>query len=104
VRVAAGGVAPIPLLLTGTADALRGTRPEARTIRRALAVLAAEITPIDDVRGSAAYKRALLGHLLVAALTDGRPDLAAEVLDLPGPLGRSRTSPDTTPVPTGGVR
>ena len=107
-RIAAGGVAPIPLLLTGTADALRGTRPEARTIRRALAVLAAEITPIDDVRGSAAYKRALLGHLLVAALTDGRPDLAAEVLNLPGPLpgplGGSRTSPDTTPVPTGGVR
>jgi xanthine dehydrogenase small subunit len=103
-RIAAGGVAPIPLLLTGTADALRGTRPEARTIRRALAVLAAEVTPIDDVRGSAAYKRALLGNLLVAALTDGRPDLAAEVLDLPGPLGRSRTSPDAPPVPTGGVR
>ena len=84
-RIAAGGVAPIPLLLTRTADALRGTRPESATIRRAVAVLADEITPIDDVRGSAAYKRALLGHLLVAALTVDRPDLAAEVLDLPGP-------------------
>ena len=70
-RIAAGGVAPIPLLLTRTADALRGTRPDSATIRLAVAVLAAEITPIDDVRGSAAYKRALLGHLLVAALTAG---------------------------------
>ena len=29
-RIAAGGVAPIPLLLTRTADALRGTRPDVR--------------------------------------------------------------------------
>ncbi len=39
-RIAAGGVAPIPLLLTRTADALRGTRPEVGVIRRAVAVLA----------------------------------------------------------------
>jgi xanthine dehydrogenase small subunit len=103
-RIAAGGVAPIPLLLTRTAEVLRGTRPDVRTIRRALAALAAEVTPIDDVRGSAAYKRALLGHLLVAALTDGRPDLAAEVLVLTGPPGRSRPSLDTPPVPTGADR
>jgi xanthine dehydrogenase small subunit len=89
-RIAAGGVAPIPLLLTRTADVLRGTRPDAADIRRALSVLPDEIAPIDDVRGSAAYKRALLGHLLVAALTAGNPDLAAAVLDLTGP----RSGPD----------
>ena len=103
-RIAAGGVAPVPLLLTRTAHALRGTRPEAATIRRAVAVLAAEIAPIDDVRGSAAYKRALLAHLLVAALADDRPDLAAEVLGPPGPLDRSGTSPEAQPVPTGPTR
>jgi xanthine dehydrogenase iron-sulfur cluster and FAD-binding subunit A len=103
-RIAAGGVAPTPLLLTRTADALRGTRPDSATIRLAVAVLAAEITPIDDVRGSAAYKRALLGHLLVAALSDGRPDLAAEVLNLPGPLGPTRPSPDAQPAPMGRAR
>ena len=74
------------------------------TIRRAVAVLADEITPIDDVRGSAAYKRALLGHLLVAALTVDRPDLAAEVLDLPGPRDGSGTFPDARPVPMGPAR
>jgi xanthine dehydrogenase small subunit len=103
-RIAAGGVAPIPLLLTRTADALRGRRPEVGAIRGAVAVLASEITPIDDVRGSGAYKRDLLGHLLVAALTDGRPDVAAQVLDLPGPVDRSGTAPDRQLVPTGPAR
>ena len=74
------------------------------TIRRAVAVLGDEITPIDDVRGSAAYKRALLGHLLVAALTVDRPDLAAEVLDLPGPRDGSGTLLGRTPVPMGPAR
>ena len=104
-RIAAGGVAPIPLLLTRTADALRGTSPDAQVIRRAVAVLADEVTPIDDVRGSAAYKRALLGHLLVAALTEGNPRLAAAVLErsrppiAPGPSGPpDRPGP---PVPPG---
>jgi xanthine dehydrogenase small subunit len=96
-RIAAGGVAPIPLLLTRTAAAVRGARPDAAVIGGAMAVLADEVTPIDDVRGSAAYKRALLGHLLVAALTAHRPDLASEVLGL---RGQPRTSPDAQLAPT----
>jgi xanthine dehydrogenase small subunit len=103
-RIAAGGVAPIPVLLTRTSDVLRGAQLAAPTIRRAVAVLATEVTPIDDVRGSAAYKRALLEHLLVAALTDGRPDLAARVLDLPDPVEGSRTAPDRQPAPMGRAR
>lgn len=82
-RLAAGGVAPTPLLLTNTADALRGRRADLSTIRAALAVLSEEVAPIDDVRGSAAYKRALLGHLLVAALSGDDADLAAEAIGLP---------------------
>ncbi|HSO04083.1 MAG TPA: hypothetical protein VLQ92_06350, partial [Candidatus Limnocylindrales bacterium] len=58
--------------------------------------LADEVTPIDDVRGSAEYKRALLTHLLLAALTDGHPSLAAEVLGLPAPLP-APTSPPVLP-------
>jgi xanthine dehydrogenase small subunit len=85
VRIAAGGVAPIPLLLARTADVLRGMQPDGATLRRALVVLAGELTPIDDIRGSTDYKRALLGHLLVAALTADDHDLAVEVMDLPWP-------------------
>jgi CO/xanthine dehydrogenase FAD-binding subunit len=51
-----------------------------------MAVLAEEISPIDDVRGSKIYKRTLLGHLLVAALTDGDAHLAAEVIAPAGSL------------------
>jgi xanthine dehydrogenase small subunit len=83
VRIAAGGVAPIPALLRRTAAALEGRPADAATGRRALAVLAGEVAPIDDVRGSAAYKRALLRHLLVAALDARAPGLAAQVLPPP---------------------
>jgi len=62
---------------------MRGRRIEVATIRAALAVLSEEVAPIDDVRGSAAYKRALLGHLLVSALSGDDADLAAEAIGLP---------------------
>jgi xanthine dehydrogenase small subunit len=86
IRIAAGGVAAFPLLLPATADTLRGRRIDVAAIREAMAVLAEEISPIDDVRGSKIYKRTLLGHLLVAALTDGDADLAAEVIAPAGSL------------------
>lgn len=68
VRIAAGGVAPVPILLAATAEELLGTRVDATVMWRALAAMDAEIAPIDDLRGSAEYKRALLGHLLVSAV------------------------------------
>ncbi|MCU0301419.1 MAG: FAD binding domain-containing protein [Candidatus Nanopelagicales bacterium] len=80
VRVAAGGVAPTPLLLVRTAAALEGAAGEVDRARVALGVLGAEIAPIDDLRGSAAYKRALLGHLLLAALDRWHPGVATAVL------------------------
>jgi xanthine dehydrogenase small subunit len=80
VRVAAGGVAAVPLLAVRTAALLEGADVQAATARDAGAVLAAEAAPIDDVRGTAAYKRALLVHLLLAALDRWRPGMAAAVL------------------------
>jgi xanthine dehydrogenase small subunit len=72
-RLSAGGVAPVPLLLARAAKALQGCptagAPEAlpQALRQALELAQEEIAPISDVRGSAAYKRRLLKHLLVAA-------------------------------------
>ena len=66
VRFAAGGVAPVPLVLRRTAAALAGAPITAATIRTAVAAARAEASPIDDLRGTAAYKRALLGHQLIA--------------------------------------
>jgi xanthine dehydrogenase small subunit len=65
-RISAGGVSPIPLLAAQTADFLRGKRISPEVIQEAAAVLANEIAPISDVRGSAEYKKQLMQHLLFA--------------------------------------
>ncbi len=68
VRFSAGGVAPVPLLLSDVAAALTGRPATVATVQAALPVLDDAVTPIDDVRGSARYKRDLLRHQLVAHL------------------------------------
>jgi xanthine dehydrogenase small subunit len=80
IRIAAGGVGATPLLLPRTAAMLGGDLSDVAVLRSAWAVLAAEVSPIDDLRGSAAYKRSLLQHLLLAALDDAAPGLAQRVL------------------------
>jgi xanthine dehydrogenase small subunit len=94
--LAAGGVAPVPLLLARASEALRGCEagPEAlpQGLRRALGLAQEEIAPISDVRGSAPYKRRLLKHLLVAAFLRLLPaefpeETALALLD--GPAGEA---------------
>jgi xanthine dehydrogenase small subunit len=59
--ISAGGVAPIPLYLARTSEAL-----VSGGARAALDAAMTEISPISDVRGSAEYKRRLLRRLLTA--------------------------------------
>jgi len=66
--LSAGGVAPIPMRLKATEAFLRGRSVTADTARRAADIARGEITPISDVRGSADYKRLLLGQLVIAHL------------------------------------
>jgi xanthine dehydrogenase small subunit len=62
-RIAAGGVGPVPLLLAGL-ESFRGRTPDADFVA-ALAKTAQDAArPIDDIRGSAEYKRLLLGQLM----------------------------------------
>ncbi len=64
-RVSAGGVGPTPFLVAGL-EAFHGRKPDAATAE-AIAKAAMEAArPIDDIRGSAAYKKALLGQLVRA--------------------------------------
>jgi carbon-monoxide dehydrogenase medium subunit len=59
VRIALGGAGPVPLRALQAERALVGRRLDDAAIREA-AVLAAESTdPLDDLRGSAEYKRAM---------------------------------------------
>ena len=65
-RISAGGVAPVPLLLRKTSAALCGRSLCEALVAEAVESACAEVSPIDDVRGSAEYKRDLLGRLVCA--------------------------------------
>jgi xanthine dehydrogenase iron-sulfur cluster and FAD-binding subunit A len=64
VRVALGSVAPTPIRARVTEAALEGVPPTAEVAAVAAATLAAEIAPIDDVRSTAEYRRAVAGRIL----------------------------------------
>lgn len=66
IGLAVGGVAPIPLFLRETCGFLSDRRLSPETLREAFKIAQSEISPIDDVRGSAAYKRLLTRQLLRA--------------------------------------
>ena len=69
-----GGVAPIPLYLHQTSQALRGRTLDLETAFEAVRLSQQEIAPITDVRGSAEYKRLLARQLLIAHFVTLFPD------------------------------
>ena len=56
-RVALGAVGPTPVRAQAVEDAIAGQRPSAGLFANAAALVRDAIAPLDDVRGSAAYKR-----------------------------------------------
>jgi CO/xanthine dehydrogenase FAD-binding subunit len=62
-RVALGAVAPTPLLVPTSADALIGTELDDDALAACAAAASAAARPIDDVRGTAEYRRQLAGVL-----------------------------------------
>jgi xanthine dehydrogenase small subunit len=73
VRISAGGIAPVPRLLPKAARVLEGKKVAGMDARElaALARLtaetaAAEASPIDDVRGSAGYRKRMVSRLVLA--------------------------------------
>lgn len=75
VRIACASVAPVPLRCHRTEDALRGRPIDQEVIRSAQAILRGEISPIDDIRSTAAYRERVTANLLAEFLngTDGAP-------------------------------
>ncbi|MPZ14617.1 MAG: xanthine dehydrogenase family protein subunit M [Chloroflexi bacterium] len=77
IRVGLGAAAPVPLRARGVEDALRGQRLTASLIEQAAELVRDEVDPLDDVRGSARYKREMArvwtGRAL-RSLLDGEPD------------------------------
>ena len=60
-RIALGGAAAVPLRAREAERSLAGRKLDDAAIREAAALAAAATDPIDDLRGSAAYKRAMVG-------------------------------------------
>lgn len=67
-HVSAGGVGPVPLYLRQTAAFLTGKsiNQPGELITQANEMIGAEISPISDIRGTAAYKRLLIKQLFYA--------------------------------------
>ncbi len=70
VRVAFGAAAPVPLRGARTEAALEGARLDEAVIAAAAAAARDEISPIDDVRASAWYRREMVHNLLRKILND----------------------------------
>jgi carbon-monoxide dehydrogenase medium subunit len=67
-RIGAGSVAPVPLRLREAESVLEGKSPSAGDIDRARAAAERAVTPISDVRSSAAYRRHIVGVYVRRAL------------------------------------
>ena len=68
-RVALGAAAPVPLRAKAVEEALRGQQLTPQLIEEAAELVRDEVDPIDDVRGSADYKREMSRVWVARALT-----------------------------------
>ncbi|KGE03680.1 xanthine dehydrogenase small subunit [Pseudohaliea rubra] len=78
-RVAYGGMAATPLRAAAVEEILTGATLDDATIERACAAATAVFTPIDDVRASAAYRRAMAAALLRRALRELREGVDLDI-------------------------
>jgi len=72
VRIGLGSVAPTVVRAIHAEAALRGRALTPDTIAAARGALASDITPIDDLRSSAAYRRRVTENLLEQVLVEAR--------------------------------
>jgi OHCU decarboxylase len=68
VRIALGSVAPVPLRLRTTEQAVLGKQIDSSLLALARTAAAGEIHPIDDIRSSAKYRTTVAGNLVVEFL------------------------------------
>ena len=70
VHLAIGSVAAVPMRAPDTEAVLEGAAPAEATADLAASTLAGEISPIDDVRSSADYRRAVAARVLHRLIRD----------------------------------
>jgi carbon-monoxide dehydrogenase medium subunit len=70
VRIALGAVAPTAVRATEAEAAIEGKEPSAELLREAQKMVESEVSPIDDWRATAAYRRRMAGVLTRRALEE----------------------------------
>ena len=75
IQISAGGVAPVPMILDKTCQYLEGKEVSSNILEEAGKILLDEISPIDDIRGSAKYKKLLMKQLFLAHFLKLTPKL-----------------------------
>jgi CO/xanthine dehydrogenase FAD-binding subunit len=68
-RIGLGSVAPVPIRARAAEAAILGRALDALPVAAARAALMADISPIDDIRSTAHYRRTVAGNVLVQALS-----------------------------------
>lgn len=69
-RIGLASVAPVPLRVLPAEDILAASRPDEQVLAAAAAAAAGAASPIDDVRATAVYRRAMVRVLTLRALRD----------------------------------
>jgi carbon-monoxide dehydrogenase medium subunit len=78
IRIALGAVAPTPVRVQAAEDVLRGKNPDEKAIEEAADCAAAGVRPIDDVRSSASYRRAMVRVLTKRAIEEALREAGGE--------------------------
>lgn len=68
VRIAVGSVAPVPIRLLATEQAVIGKRVDSPVLAQARDAALSEIHPIDDIRSTARYRAVVAGNLVIEFL------------------------------------
>jgi CO/xanthine dehydrogenase FAD-binding subunit len=69
-RVGLGSVAPVPVRANHAEAVILGQPVNALPIERAMEAIQADISPIDDIRSTAHYRRVITGNVLGQALRE----------------------------------
>ena len=78
VRIVLGAAGPIPIRARAAENLLRGQELTPETIRAAAGAVPDAVDPLDDLRGSAAYKREMAAVFTRRALTQALESAAVE--------------------------
>ena len=79
IRIAYGGMAAVPKRAVAAEQSLGGRRWNRASVAAAMAALDAELSPIGDMRASAAYRRSVARNLLLRFLLETAPEDDAPV-------------------------